>query len=74
MKKLLRIIGRILSLLYPFKFHQKLKGGIEVIYTSWITSGFSHCGDNVKFGLKVRIGGLSIFGWEMIFSMEKAEL
>lgn len=57
MKKLLRIIGRILSLLYPFKFHQKLKGGIEVIYTSWITSGFSHCGDNVKFGLKVRIGG-----------------
>lgn len=57
MRWLLKIIGKIMSLLYPYKVHQKIKGGLKILYTAWITSGFYHCGDKVKFGFKVHISG-----------------
>lgn len=57
MRWLLKIIGKIMSLLYPYKVHQKIKGGIKILYTAWVTSDFYHCGDKVKFGFKVHIAG-----------------
>lgn len=57
MKWLLKVLGRFLSLLYPYKVHLKLKGGLKVIYTAWISCGFFHCGNNVKFGFKVHLVG-----------------
>lgn len=57
MRNLLILLGHLLSIVYPYKLHLKIKGGIKILYTSWITYDFMECGKNVKFGFGVHIAG-----------------
>lgn len=57
MRNLLIYIGCLLSYVYPYSLHMKLKSIMAIVYTGWINKCFRHFGLKSKFGLNARICG-----------------
>lgn len=57
MRQLLKLLGILFSIVYPYKLHLKFKGGLKILYTAWIMPKFFHFGRNSKFGFKVHLVG-----------------
>jgi len=60
-RKLLFLLGRLLSLVFPYHFSEKIRGARDIIYSGWISRKIAHLGRNSKFGF-----GLHLCGPEMI--------
>ena len=57
MREILKIIGKLLAIIYPYKLHRKIKGGLEVVYTAWLSPKFYHIGKRVKFSTGIHLAG-----------------
>ncbi len=57
MKKLLSIIFRFFSLLYPYKLHKKFQAARNTLYTLWIRNFLGHLGEHSKICHPCSLGG-----------------
>lgn len=57
MRRILLMLGSVLSYIYPHGIHVRLKSGMDIIYTGWLMRNFKQFGKNSKMSTGMHIRG-----------------